>query len=222
MIPQNLVHGVFNTTVDVLAAFKARCVEKDIDFDKFSWIGSKLAPDFDPDDPETAVVLDVTLGTLADTVDFAWAWTADLQKTSRRTDNMMSVDHNKLRLRSDKRYADAHGDGPEFTPYKLRWVRIKLDTNVGEVLYRALDEKESPGCALLFMAAQHPERIRAIDHKNRFGFWLPGLKRRAPGELQVWSYIPIVSYDQIDGTVHLTCCVGYMQLIDCAVPSFRQ
>lgn len=221
MIMQNLVHGVFNTTIDVLVAFKVRCAEKGIDFGKFSWVGSEQAPKFDPKDPETVVVLDATLDTLAETVDFAWEWTADMQKSARRTDNMMRLNHNKLRLRSDERYADAQGDGSEFVPYILKWVRIKLDTNVGEVLYRALDEKESPGCALLFMAAQHPERIRAIDHKNRFAFWLPGLKRRAPGEFQVWSYIPIVSYDQIDGTVHLTCCVGYMQLFDVAVPSFR-
>lgn len=34
----------------------------------------------------------------------------------------------------------------------------------------------SPGCALLFLAAEHPVRIKAIDYETRRGFYVPGLK----------------------------------------------
>ena len=108
-----LIHGVYNTTVDVLAAFKARCAAKGIDFGKFSWVSPESAPDFDLNDPETVVVLDATLDTLQNTFEFAWAWTVDGQDDKWRWDGMLS-DQKKLRLLSDDRKDDAEGILPPF------------------------------------------------------------------------------------------------------------
>lgn len=205
-----LVHGVFNTTADVLAAFKARCASKGVDFGKFSWVGSEQAPEFDPNDPETVVVLDATLDTLQNTFEFAWAWTVDGQDDKWRWEGMIS-DAEKLALL----------DGLEFKPYTLRWVRIKLDTNVGKKPIDVRDPKSSPGCALLFMSAEHPARIKATDYEKRFGFWLPGLKCTAPDEWQ-WRHVPYVYFFRGDRQVELDSLwygnsYGYL-----AVPSFRE
>lgn len=189
----NLIHGVFNKTSDVLAAFQARCAAKDIDFGKFAWIGSEAAPEFDPKDPETVVVLDATLDTLKNTFEFAWAWTKDGQEDGWRYEGMLS-DANKLRLLSDDRDDKAEGDGSEFKPWTIRWVRIKLDTHVGKKPLDVRKVETSPGCALLFMSAEHPERIKATDYKKRFGFWLPGLKCTAPDE-DAWRSVPNVCFD---------------------------
>lgn len=214
-----LVHGVFNTAEAVLAAFKARCTAKGIDFGKFSWIGSEVAPDFDPNDPETVVVLDATLDTLQNTFEFAWAWTVDGQDDKRRYEGMLS-DAKKLRLLSDDRKDDAEGDGPEFKPYTLRWVRIKLDTNVGKKPNDVRNPK-SPGCALLFMSAEHPARIKATDYEKRFGFWLPGLKCTAPDESQ-WRSVPYVSFHRDDRQVGLHSNWNDFSDDRLAVPSFRE
>lgn len=222
-----LVHGVFSRQSVVLAAFKARCAAKGIDFGKFSWIGSEVAPDFDPNDPETVVVLDATFGTLQETFEFAWAWTVDGQDDKWRYEGMLS-DVKHLRLLSDNRKDDAEGDGPEFKPYTLRWVRIKLDTNVGK---RPIDVRNSnsdehskpPGCALLFMSAEHPDRIKATDYEKRFGFWLPGLKCTDPG-FEAWRFVPYVSFNRNNHQVELCAFwVDYSRdFLDLAVPSFRE
>ena len=214
-----LIHGVFNTTVDVLMAFEAQCAAKGIDFGKFSWVGPESAPDFDPNDPETVVVLDATLDTLQNTFEFAWAWTVDGQDDKWRWDGMLS-DQKKLRLLSDDRKDDAEGDGSEFKPYTLRWVRIKLDTNVGKKPVDIRNPK-SPGCALLFMAAEHPERIKATDYEKRFGFWLPGLKCTAPGE-DAWQNVPCVSFDRDDRQVRLDSYPHDSSGDYLSVPSFRE
>lgn len=214
-----LVHGVFNTAVDVLAAFKARCTVKGIDFGKFSWVGSEQAPEFDSNDPETVVVLDATLDTLKNTFEFAWEWTVDGQEDKWRWDGMVS-DQKKLRLLTDERPEDAEGDGPEFKPWTLSWRRIKLDTNVGKKPCDIRDSK-SPGCALLFMAAEHPARIKATDYEKRFGFWLPGLKCTAP-DGDAWRVVPYVNFYRDDRQVQLSsgwCGYSYDGL---AVPSFRE
>lgn len=92
-----LVHGVYNPVADVLDAFKSRCATEGIDFDKFRWIGTEQAPDFDLKDPETVVVLDATLDTLQATFEFAWAWAVEGQEDSWRWEGMLS-DPGKLRL----------------------------------------------------------------------------------------------------------------------------
>ncbi|MBI2551866.1 hypothetical protein HYW17_01020 [Candidatus Uhrbacteria bacterium] len=215
-----LVHGVFTKQDNVLAAFKARCAAKDINFGKFSWVGPETAPDFDPDDPETVVVLDATLDTLQNTFEFAWAWTVDGQDDKWRWDGMVS-DASKLRLLSDERPDDAEGDSPEFKPWTISWRRIKLNTFVGKKPGDVRNAKSSPGCALLFVAAEHPARIKATDYKTRFGFWLAGLKCTAPDE-EPWQDVPYVSFNLGHRQVELSsdpCPDAHGHL---AVPSFRE
>ena len=205
-----LIHGVFNKQDDVLAAFKSRCAAKGIDFGRFSWVGSETAPEFDPDDPETVVVLDATLDTLQETFEFAWEWTVDGQDDKWRYEGMFS-DAEKLALL----------DGLEFKPFTLRWVRIKLDTNVGKRPIDVSDPKSSPGCALLFMSAEHPARIKATDYEKRFGFWLPGLKCTAPDEEQ-WRSVPYVDFRRGHRRVRLYSRWGDDSYGSLAVPSFRE
>ena len=214
----HLVHGVFNKQDDVFAALKERCAAKGIDFGRFSWDWQGRAavedreawqaPEFDPDDPETVVVLDATLDTLQNTFEFAWVWTGDGQD-KRRRHVWMKSDAEKLALL----------DGLEFKPWTLRWVRIKLDTNVGKKPVDVRDPKCSPGCALLFMSAEHPARIKAIDYKKRYGYWLPGLKCTVP-LIKQWQAVPYVICDH--GTrVGLDAYWDVGSLAHLAVPSFR-
>ncbi|MFA4954349.1 MAG: hypothetical protein WC641_03490 [Patescibacteria group bacterium] len=215
-----LIHGVFNKQEDVLTTFKTYHEAKGIDFGKFSWVGPKAAPDFDPTDPETVVVLDATQDTLQNTFEFAWQWTCDGQDDKYRWEGMVS-DSKKLRLLSDDRKDDAEGDSPEFKPWTIAWRRIKLDTNVGKRPIDVRDPKSSPGCALLFMSAEHPARIKATDYKKRFGYWLPGLKCSAPGERQ-WRSVPDVSFGRDGRRVGLDSDPDDYSLDGLAVPSFRE
>jgi len=186
-----LIHGVFNKQDDVLASFKARCAAKGIPFTYFSWISSETPPDF-TDDEEVVVVLDATLATLRYTFEFAWQWTVDEQEYEWRDEDMVS-DSKKLRLLSDDREDDADGDGIEFRPWTLAWRRIKLNTNIGKKPIDIRDPKSSPGCALLFMSAEHPVRIKAVDYKTRFCFQLPGLKCTVRSEGR-WLSVPCVFF----------------------------
>lgn len=206
----DLIHGVFNTTDNVLAAFKARCAAKGIDFAKFSWIGSEVAPEFDPNDPETVVVLDATLGTLQETFEFVWAWTADGQEKQWRWEFLASVP-TKLALL----------DGLEFAPHTLRWVRIKLDTNVGSKPIDVRNAQTSPGCALLFMSAEHPKRIKATDYETRFSFWLSGLKCTAPVG-GAWRSVPYIIFNIDARQVELRLNGDACPDIHLAIPSFRE
>ena len=216
-----LIHGVFNTPSDVLAAFKARCAAKGIDYGKFScWAGLEHAPEFDPNDPETVVVLDATLGTLQETLEFAWAWTVDGQEDKCRWDSMVS-DASKLRLLSDDRPDDATGDGPDFKPWTLSWRRIKLDTDVNKNPVDVRGTKSSPGCALLFMSAEHPARIKAIDYKTRFGFWIPGLRCTSPDGWP-WRHVPFVFFFRGSRQVCLYSYPDGYSSDDLAVPRFRE
>ncbi len=185
------VHDVFNPAVYVLAAFKTRCAVKGIDFDRFSWIGSEVAPDYDPNDPDTVVVLDATLDTLKDTFEFAWAWTVDGQEDEFRYEGVVS-DSDRLALL----------DGLEFKPWTLRWVRIKLNANIGSRPIHVRDPRSSPGCALLFMSAEHPERIKDIDYEFGFGFFLPGLMCKDEGDKE-WRCVPYVYFACIERRVEL-------------------
>ena len=207
---RKLIHGVFNNTDEVLAAFIVRCARRDIEYKKFSWVGSKFAPEFDPNDPEMVVVLDVTLDTLQNTFEFAWAWTVDGQDDSWRYEGMLSDADNLALL-----------DGLEFKPYTLRWVRITLDSNVGKKPIDIRDPKSSPGCALLFMSAEHPARIKATDYEKRFGFWLPGLKCTDPG-YEAWRYVPCVGFSRDDREVKLYSDWRDGSDDDLAVPSLRE
>lgn len=190
----NLIHGVFNKPADVLAAFQARCNAMGIFFGKFSLVGSMAPGEFDPDDPETVVVLDATLDTLQNTFEFAWAWTVDGQEGAIRSDGLQS-DAKHLRLRWDDRPDDAEGDGPDFKPWTIQWVRIRLNESVGKKPIRNAVAGSSPGCALLFMSAEHPERIKSTDHEKRLGFWLPGLKSKWCDQPS-WEGVPRVDFNK--------------------------
>lgn len=205
-----LVHGVFNPQDSVLAAFKARCAEKGIDFGKFTWVGSEQATDFDPDDPETVVVLDATLGTLQETFEFAWAWTVDGQEDKWRLDSLDSASE-KLALL----------DGIEFKAWTLKWVRIKLDANVGKKPGAVRNAKTSPSCALLFMSAEHPERIKATDYEKRFGFYLPGLKCTVPGG-DPGAGVPYVDFYRGHRRVELDASWCEFDYSTLAVPVLRE
>jgi len=214
-----LVHSVFNKQEDVLTAFTARCVSRGIDFGRFTCVGSQYAPDIDPNDPETVVVLDATLDTLQNTFEFAWEWTADGQNDKWRYDGMIS-DSKNLRLLSDERPDDAEGDSPDFKPWTLSWRRIKLDTNVGKKPIDVRDPKSSPGCALLFMSAEHPARIKATDYEKRFSFWLPGLKCTSPDGGQ-WRGVPCARFCRGNRQVRLSSLWHGDSSDGLAVPSFR-
>lgn len=215
-----LIHGIYNPTVDVLTAFKARCAQEGIDFGKFLWVGSEQAPEFDPNDSEMVVVLDATLDTLQNTFEFAWEWTVGGLDGKWRWDGMIS-DAKKLRLLSDNRPDDAEGDGDDFKPWTLTWRRIKLNTNVGKKPIDVRDPKSSPGCALLFVSAEHPARIKATDYKTRFGFWLAGLKCMAPGE-NAWQSVPYVYFSLDYRQVGLYSSQRIDSGDDLSVPSFRE
>jgi hypothetical protein len=207
----DLIHGVFNPQDSVLAAFKARCTEKGIDFGKFSWDGSEQAPEFDPNDPETVVVLDATLGTLQETFEFAWQWTVDGQEDKWRWRGLDSAPERLALL----------DDGIEFEAWILKWVRIKLDAHVGTNPSAVRDAKTPPGCALLFMSAEHPERIKATDYKTRFGFYLPGLKCTVP-DSATWTHVPYVSFDRDDRQVRLLASWCERGNSNLAVPVLRE
>ncbi len=205
-----LIHEVFNRQDSVLAAFKARCAEKGIDFGKFTWVGSEQAPEFDPNDPETVVVLDATLSTLQKTFEFAWAWTVDGQEDKWR---WPSLDSSPKKL--------ALLDGIEFKAWTLKWIRIKLDANIGKRPSTVRKRNTTPGCALLFMSAEHPERIKATDSEKRFGFYLRGLKCTVPG-LGPWAGVPCVDFGRDDRRVLLNVGWCGSGRSDLAVPVLRE
>ncbi|MBU2613145.1 hypothetical protein KJ925_01650, partial [Patescibacteria group bacterium] len=83
------------------------------------------------------------------------------------------------------------------------------------------DPTSSPGCALLFMSAEHPARIKATDYEKHFGFWLPGLKCTASGEEQ-WRNVPYVRFYYDDRQVKLSSSWYGNSSADLAAPSFRE
>lgn len=219
--PDNrLVHGVFNKPRRILADFKARCIGNGIDFNNFSWLGSETAPDFDPNDPETVVVLDATLDTLQNTFEFAWAWMADWQMGNHRSHDMLS-DQKSLRLLSDERDNGSEGDGLDFKPWTLTWRRIKLDVNIGKKPSKTRTSKSPPGCALLFMGAEHPHRIKTMNYTSRFGFWLPGLKCITPNTGE-WRRVPFILFDQVGHQVKLSLGSPDRSGDNLTIPYFRE
>ncbi|MFA5945995.1 MAG: hypothetical protein WC802_03755 [Patescibacteria group bacterium] len=174
-----LIHSVFNTVADIRTAFSGRLAEKGVDVKKFSWAGPEKAPDYN-ENTDTALVLDATLGTLKETFEYAWEWACDGQDKNWRLPGLSS-DTDKLEIIPD---------AEPFCPWTLRWRRIRLNAGIGQVP-TSIEAKKSLGTALLFVSAQHPERIRKTDYKTRFGFWLPGLRCTVPGS-EVMAYSPYV------------------------------
>jgi hypothetical protein len=207
-----LVHGVFNPAADVLEASMLRLAEKGFTVDQFTWIGPKEAPDFDPRDPETVVVLDVTLGTLQETFEFAYEWAAEGQENGGWRWDDLNTDPDKFRLLQ----------GSEaFKPMTLRWRRIKLNANVGKKPIDMRSPDTSPGAVLVLVAAQHPARVKATDYKTRVGWCVPGLECTAPDD-GPWQGVPCVSFDLGARQVKLSAfwydySHGYL-----SVPVFRE
>lgn len=206
-----LVHGVFNPAADVLEATMLRLAEKGFPVDQFTWIGPKEAPDFDLRDPETVVVLDVTLGTLQETLEFAWDWAVEGQEDSWRWEGLETIP-DKLRLL----------EGSEaFQSMTLRWRRIKLNVNVAKAPKDVRDPKSSPGLALILVAAQHPQRVKVIDYEKYFGWYIPGLECTAPGN-EPWRGVPYVDFDRGDRQVRLGADWYEYSNDDLAVPVLRE
>lgn len=206
-----LVHGVFNPAADILEASMLRLAEKGFVVDQFTWIGPKEAPDFDSRDHEMVVVLDVTLGSLQETLEFAWDWAVEGQEDSWRWGGLETTP-DKLRLL----------EGSEaFQPMTLRWRRIKLNVNVAKAPKDVRDPKASPGLALLFVAAQHPQRVKVIDYEKYFGWHVPGLECTAPG-LEPWQGVPYVYFSQGDRQVGLSAVWCERSHGTLAVPVLRE
>jgi hypothetical protein len=183
-VERRFVHGVFTRQEEVLASFLAHCEAKGVDSTRFRWTGPQKPPDFDLSDPETVVVLDATLDTLLHTVQFAWDWA----KKRIKCDGWWEADRGDVHGGLTPHLAETRlPDGIEFVPWTLSWRRIKLDANIGKSVISAYDSSRSPGCALLFAAAEHPHRITAIQLGRRRGFWVPGL------------YCPAAKPDEEDG-----------------------
>jgi hypothetical protein len=206
-----LIHGVFNPTVDVLESLKACCAKQSIEFDRFAWDGPEEAPDFDLKDPKTAVVLEANLGDLQETFEFVWGWTKEGQHTNWRWDGMDSCS-DKLRLLSG---------GKDFKPWTLCWRRIKLDANVGKKPEDVRDPKTSPGLALLYVAAEHPECVMATDCKKCFGWYIPGLECTAPG-YEPWQHVPCVRFNRDSRKVGLGAFWYDGAYDGLAVPVYRE
>ncbi|MEK7183452.1 MAG: hypothetical protein AAB776_02330, partial [Patescibacteria group bacterium] len=166
-----LIHGVFNRAEDVLKATMERLVEKGFVVDQFTWIGSNTPPDF-TQDTEVVVALDVTLDTLQATLEFAYEWAAEGQENGGWRWEGLNTDPDKLRL--------LQGSAP-FQPFTLRWRRIKLNANIGKKPIDVRSPEASPGTVLVFVAAQHPARVKATDYEKRFGWFVPGIECTAPG-----------------------------------------
>lgn len=205
-----LIHGVFNRAEDVLQATLERLVEKGFAVGQFTWIGSEVPPDF-TQDTEVVVALDVTLDTLQNTFEFAWEWMKDGQEDSWRWDGLTSG-ADKLRLLQG---SDA------FQPFTLRWRRIKLNANVSKGPLDIRNPKTSPGLVLLFVAAQHPARVKATDYEKRFGWYIPGLECTTPGS-GPWQDVPYIDFNRENAQVLLFANWYGIGDGNLAVPVFRE
>lgn len=189
---QKLVHGVFNSTANVFEATMLRLAEKGFLVSQFTWTGPREAPEFDSRDAETVVVLDVTLGSLGETFEFAWDWAVAVQGKSWRWEVFRTAD-DRLRLLQG---AEA------FQPLTFRWRRIKLDAHADERPLDVRDPHSSPGVALIHLAAQHPQRVRAIDREKRCGWFVPGLECAVLSR-RSWRFVPCLDFDPASQQVAL-------------------
>lgn len=187
-----LIHGVFNRAEDVLKTTLERLTEKGFMVDQFTWIGPETPPDF-TQDTEVVVALDVTLDTLQATFEFAWQWAAEGQENGGWRWESLSTDPDKLRLLENSE---------AFKPMTLRWRRIKLNTNVGKAPKNVRNLESSPGLVLLFVAAQHPQRVKTTDYEKRFGWYIPGIECTVAVS-GPWQRVPCVHFSQGDRQVKL-------------------
>jgi hypothetical protein len=183
---RDLVHGVFTCQNDVLAALKARCIEKQIDFHRFAWIGSEQAGHFDSGDRELAVVLEVTLGDFKETFSFAWEWAASRFKEA------TIIEEFGVLLKSMEALP-----GSSFQPWTIRWTRIKLDAYKKGKAQEVRAVEKSPGLGILFLAAEHPQRIERISSKGRRAVSLPAIVCSVAGATVSGSMVPYVGMEPI-------------------------
>lgn len=206
-----LIHGVFNRAEDVLKATLERLVTKGFTVNQFTWIGSETPPDFTQDN-EVVVALDVTLANLEDTDKFAYEWAAEGQENGGWRWEGLESTPDKLRLLQGS---------PDFKPFTLRWRRIKLNANIGKKPIDVRSPETSPGLVLVFVAAQHPARVKATDYKTRFGWFIPGLECTVPG-YEPWRGVPCVDFYQGGRQVGLYARWYGLGYGDLAVPVFRE
>jgi len=103
----------------------------------------------------------------------------------------------------------------------LRWRRIKLNANIAKAPKDVRDQKTSPGLALVFVAAQHPGRIKATDYKTRFGWYVPGLECTVHGG-EPWRYVPCVRWPRGDAHVELDARWRSNDFSHSSVPILRE
>lgn len=172
---------------NILEDFRRRIADAELGSLDFRWVGPTEAPSSDTGD--AVVVLEPTFRNLEETARFAWTWSQT--KFAR---SFTSLHPGNLRLRA----------GATFQPLTLSWWRIRLDTYREQIPAAVLEAVpgEWPGLAILFVAAEHPDRVRA--GRRRFGDqWLaggleystpecnlpPSRRQQPPQEL------PAISYD---------------------------
>ncbi|MFZ2682078.1 MAG: hypothetical protein WAZ14_03235 [Patescibacteria group bacterium] len=206
-----LIHGVFNRADDVLEATLKRLVEKGFMVDQFTWIGSETPFDF-TEDIEVVVALDVMLGDLKSTIEFAYEWAAEGQENGGWRWKDLSTDPDKLRLLQGS---------VAFKPMTLRWRRIKLNANVDKKPIDVRSPEASPGTVLVFVAAQHPTRVKATDYVKRFGWFVPGLECTGP-DYGPWRRVLCVNFYQHDRRVGLYGLWHDDSRIYLAVPVFLE
>lgn len=186
MEQRELVHSVFTRQSVVLEALKARCLEKGIDIQRFTWLSSDVPPEFNPKDKELAVVLEVTLSDFNETFSFVWEWAS-----SRFQESEIDEGFGVLR-RSMKQMP-----GQTFQPWTIRWSQIKLDAYKKGRVRDVRTVERSPGLGILFLAAEHPRRIERISSRGRRAISLPGLVCSAEGATVTDTMVPFVGMEPL-------------------------
>lgn len=160
---KDLIHGVDTPAVRILLDVQMRLAGYG-GVARFSWAGNSQPP-APSKKPEVATVLDIQLGTLRETFTFALAWAAHAKE----------VDY--LEVNQSDRFESIPG-AEEFRPWTMQWRQLRLDRAVGDNTHKKLAPEKALGVAGLFVAAQHPERVRQGNtKKGDFGLLLNGLHR---------------------------------------------
>ena len=137
-----LVHGLYTPAQKILPAFKMWCAGKgQMDFKKFSWVGSEIPP-ANSGDPDVAVMLDVTLQTWPETVAFAWTYASDLDPKMGEVPN----------LNPDTRLAG-------FRPWTLQWRLVRFDPAQKSDLFDAASGEKLAMHSFFLYVAEHPSLL---------------------------------------------------------------
>lgn len=162
---RGLIHDVDTPAIQILLDVQMRLAGYG-GVARFSWVGNSQPP-APSKKPEVATVLDIQLGTPRETFTFALSWAAHGKK----------VDY--MDVEQDDGF-DAIPGAEEFTPWTMQWRQLRLDRAVGEDTHKKLAPEKALGATGLFVAAQHPERVRRGNTRNGgFGLLLNGLQSEA-------------------------------------------